>query len=140
VRLPIPPPPHCLTTYFFGAGAGAGWGGNCTGIVLFGPALVGAAAGALFPGPACAGAVFTAFCRSSTLPDVAAFRVAKIASDSDVIMKTTAEIVVAFDSTVADPRGPNAVCDPMPPNAPARSAAFPLCSNTTITKKKQTRM
>jgi hypothetical protein len=53
-------------------------------------------------------------------------------------MKTAAAIVVAFESTVADPRGPKAVCDPMPPKAPAKSAALPLCSNTTTTKKKQT--
>ena len=96
-----------------------------------------AGAGALEPG--CAGAVFTgAFCRSSTLPEEAAFRVARIASDSDVIMKSAAAIVVAFDRTVADPRGPKAVCDPIPPNAPAKSAALPLCSRTTTTRKKQT--
>ena len=28
-----------------------------------------------------------------------------------------------------------AVCDPMPPNAPARSAAFPLCNSTTTIRK-----
>ena len=50
----------------------------------------------------------------------------------------TADIVVALERSVAEPRGPNAVCDPMPPNAPARSAAFPLCSNTTMIRKRQT--
>lgn len=35
--------------------------------------------------------------------------VARIDSDIEVIMKTTAEMVVAFDSSVAEPRGPNAV-------------------------------
>src|ERR1700682_2548511 len=89
--------------------------------------------------PGCAGAVLTgAFCRSRTLPEEAALRVARIASDSDVIMKTAAAIVVALDRTVADPRGPNAVCEPIPPKAPARSAALPLCSSTTTTRKKQT--
>jgi len=61
-----------------------------------------------------------------------------IASVNDVTMKTAAAMVVAFERTVADPRGPNAVCDPIPPNAPARSAALPLCNSTTTTRKKQT--
>ena len=56
----------------------------------------------------------------------------------DVTMNTAAAIVVAFESSVADPRGPNAVCDPIPPKAPARSAALPLCSSTTTIKKKHT--
>ena len=38
-----------------------------------------------------------------------------------------------------DPRGPNAVCEPIPPNAPARSAAFPLCNSTTTIRNKQTK-
>ncbi len=66
-------------------------------------------------------------------------RVATIESVMEVSMNRIAEIVVAFESTVAEPRGPNAVCEPMPPKAPARSAALPLCSNTTITKNAQTR-
>ena len=65
-------------------------------------------------------------------------RVARIESDSDVIMNTMADAVVAFDSSVAEPRGPKAVCEPMPPNAPARSAAFPLCSSTTMIRKMHT--
>jgi len=65
-------------------------------------------------------------------------RVARIESDSDVTMNTMAEPVVAFESSVAEPRGPKAVCEPMPPNAPAKSAAFPLCSNTTMIRKMQT--
>jgi len=67
-----------------------------------------------------------------------AFRVAMIESVNDVTIKATAEIVVAFDSSVAEPRGPKAVCEPMPPNAPAKSAAFPLCSKTTMIRKMQT--
>jgi hypothetical protein len=56
----------------------------------------------------------------------------------DVTINTTAEIVVAFDSSVAEPRGPKAVCDPMPPNAPARSAALPLCNRITMIRNKHT--
>ena len=62
---------------------------------------------------------------------------ARIDSESDVTMNIAAASVVALESNVAEPRGPKAVCDPMPPNAPARSAAFPLCSSTTTIKKKQ---
>jgi len=65
-------------------------------------------------------------------------RVAMIESVTDVSIKSTAEIVVAFESTVADPRGPNTVCDPIPPNAPAKSAALPLCSSTTTTRIRHT--
>jgi hypothetical protein len=75
---------------------------------------------------------------SNTLEPKPALRVAMIESESDVTMNSTAEMVVAFESKVADPRGPKAVCEPMPPNAPARSAAFPLCSNTTTIRKTQT--
>lgn len=64
-------------------------------------------------------------------------RVARIESESEVTMNRTAETVVALDSRVADPRGPNAVCEPIPPNAPARSAAFPLCKRTTTIRKRQ---
>jgi imidazolonepropionase-like amidohydrolase len=52
-------------------------------------------------------------------------------------MNNTADAVVAFESSVADPRGPNAVWEPIPPNAPARSAAFPLCNSTTTIRNKQ---
>ena len=77
---------------------------------------------------------------SRTVVPTPAFLVARIDSVIDVIMKRTAEIVVAFDNRVAEPRGPNAVCEPIPPNAPARSAAFPLCSKTTIIRKMHTTM
>ena len=88
-----------------------------------------------------AGALVVVFepCRSSTgAADTPAFRVATMESEIDVSMKRIAEIVVAFDSSVADPRGPKAVCEPMPPKAPARSAALPLCSKTTMIRKRQT--
>ena len=58
-----------------------------------------------------------------------------IASESEVTMKVTAAQAVALDSTVAEPRGPNTVCEPMPPNAPARSAALPLCRRTTMNQE-----
>jgi hypothetical protein len=57
---------------------------------------------------------------------VPALRVATIDNDIDVTMNKIADIVVAFESKVADPLGPKAVWEPIPPNAPARSAALPL--------------
>ena len=65
-------------------------------------------------------------------------RVATTESDIDVNMNRIAEIVVAFDRSVAEPRGPKAVCEPMPPKAPARSAALPLCSRTTMIRNRHT--
>src|SRR5579863_6614757 len=59
-------------------------------------------------------------------------------SVSEVIMNTMAHQVVARERNVAAPRGPKAVWLPAPPNAPARSAALPLCSMMTITSTKQT--
>ena len=53
-------------------------------------------------------------------------------SVSDVIINTIAHHVVARDKNVAAPRGPNAVWLPAPPNAPAKSAADPLCSMITM--------
>jgi hypothetical protein len=64
--------------------------------------------------------------------------VANIDNEIDVSINKIADIVVAFESSVADPRGPKAVCDPIPPNAPARSAALPLCSSTTTIRKRHT--
>jgi hypothetical protein len=82
--------------------------------------------------------VLPGVCPSSTVDPTPAVRVARIANEIEVTMKRIAAVVVAFESTVADPRGPNAVCEPMPPNAPARSAALPLCSNTTMIRNRQT--
>ena len=53
-------------------------------------------------------------------------------SVSEVSMKTMAHQVVARERKVAAPRGPKAVWLPAPPNAPARSAALPLCSMITM--------
>jgi hypothetical protein len=105
-------------------------------------AVAGVAAGA--PGvagwPDFAGAdwVWPVFSRTVLPKLVPPLRVAMIESVSDVNMKITAETVVAFESSVADPRGPNAVWLPIPPNAAAISPALPLCSSTTMMMNKQT--
>ena len=67
-------------------------------------------------------------------------RDAKMESVIEVTMKMMADQVVAFDRAVAAPRGPNAVWLPMPPKAAAMSPLLPLCSNTTMMRKKQTMM
>src|ERR1700722_5751190 len=69
-------------------------------------------------------------------PDVGAERLNERVSD--VIMKTMAHQVVARERNVAAPRGPTAVWLPAPPNAPARSAALPLCSIITAISTRQT--
>jgi len=46
---------------------------------------------------------------SNTVPAPPLLRDDKMDSAKDVHMKITAEIVVALESSVADPRGPNAV-------------------------------
>jgi len=89
--------------------------------------------------PPGAGALFvTGAARSNTVEPVRPVRVAITDNVNDVSINNPAAIVVAFDNTVAAPRGPKAVCDPIPPKAPARSAALPLCNRTTITRKKHT--
>ena len=57
---------------------------------------------------------------------------------NEVAMKIPADHAVKRESSVAAPRAPNAVWDPPPPNAPARSARFPVCSNTTRIKNTAT--
>ena len=57
----------------------------------------------------------------------------------DVSMNMMAHQVVALVRNVAAPLGPKAVWLPAPPNAPAKSAASPLCSNTTIINTPQIR-
>src|SRR5262249_18577707 len=53
-----------------------------------------------------------------------------------VTMKSPARIVVAPDSTLAGPRGPNAGCVPPPPKAPARALPLPGCRRTTPIRKR----
>jgi len=90
-------------------------------------------------GAGVAGAEVCTGCRWSAvpLPDPDPL-VAIIESEIDVSMKTIVEIVVAFESSVAEPRGPNAVWEPIPPKAPARSAALPLCKRITTIRNKHT--
>jgi hypothetical protein len=132
--------------FLFGAlFAGAGCvGAGGTGMVTVFPEFDGAdgvtgIGKVVFDGALFAGAGFFV-CSSNTVEPRPALRVAMIESESEVTMNRIAEIVVAFESNVAEPRGPNAVCDPIPPKAPARSAAFPLCNRTTIIRKTQTTM
>ena len=65
-------------------------------------------------------------------------RDAMMESVIEVTMKMMADQVVARESAVAAPRGPNAVWLPMPPKAAAMSPLLPLCKSTTMIKKKQT--
>ena len=111
-------------------------GGTTTRNYFLGAA--GAGAGAVWGVTPIFGCVNAFFPFTSSEDPPPASRVAKIDSDMDVNMNTIAEIVVAFDSSVADPLGPNAVCEPIPPNAPAKSAALPLCSSTTIIRNRHT--
>src|SRR6202044_2761338 len=59
-------------------------------------------------------------------------------SPMEVSMKMMADHVVRRVSKFAAPRGPNAVCEPCPPNAPARSADFPCWMRTTPMRNRQT--
>ena len=65
-------------------------------------------------------------------------REAMIESVIEVIIKMMVDQVVALDNAVAAPRGPKAVWLPIPPNAAAISPLLPLCSSTTMIRKKQT--
>src|SRR5450755_3936650 len=56
----------------------------------------------------------------------------------EVTIKMTVDQVVALERAVAAPRGPKAVWLPIPPNAAAISPLLPLCSSTTMIRKKQT--
>src|ERR1700727_2075698 len=59
-------------------------------------------------------------------------------SVTDVNMNSTAEMVVALESAVAAPRGPNAAWLPCPPKAAEMSPALPLCKRTTIIRNRHT--
>jgi hypothetical protein len=52
-------------------------------------------------------------------------------------MNMIAHQVVARDKNVVAPRGPKAVWLPEPPNAPAKSAASPLCNRITPISTRQ---
>jgi hypothetical protein len=83
--------PGALLRFYFFAGAGA------AGAAGFG------ATGAAGTEP------FTGWRSSTVLLLAPALFVAMIDSDIDVSMNSTIDTVVAFDSSVAEPRGPNAV-------------------------------
>ena len=86
-----------------GLSPGCGFTLICTGCAPGGTPAGSDCAGAdVFTGAVLAGAV------SSTDVPSPAFRVARIESESEVTMNNTAEMVVAFESSVADPRGPKA--------------------------------
>ena len=53
-----------------------------------------------------------------------------------MIIKSDAAIVVALDSTVAVPRGPKTVCEPIPPNAPAKVGRFTALQQYNYDQKK----
>jgi len=110
---------RCRQSYF----AGAGCAGGCAG-----------AAGC--------DVVCDPFMFDKTDPEVVAAlrRTAKIESVMEVSINSTADHVVALERAVAAPRGPKAVWLPMPPKAAAMSPLLPLCSSTTIIRKKHTRM
>ena len=54
-------------------------------------------------------------------------------------MKSTAQTVVIFVSSVAPPRAPNAVWLEPPPKALAMSPPLPCCSRMTSRSSRQTR-
>src|SRR5215467_16029102 len=82
-----------------------------------------------------AGAGFENFCKIE--PPCSTLRSTRTTIAIAHTMNITAHHVVACESTEAAPRGPNAVWLPAPPKAPARSAAFPLCNNTTTISTRQ---
>ena len=123
----------------FGADVGAEDGGaeeaGADGLGVTGEGTGVGAAGAGATGAACLG-VFENCC-STELPEVPVFVLMCMVKAIDVIMNMMAHQVVALERNVAAPRGPKAVWLPAPPNAPARSAASPLCSNTTTISRPQ---
>jgi hypothetical protein len=123
--------------YFDGVvGAGVdGAGAVGAGVDEFG---IAGAAGAGVAGAAGL-AVFENCCKTE-LPEAAAVEFWRMVMAIDVSINMIAHHVVALERNVAAPRGPNAVWLPAPPNAPARSAASPLCSNTTMINRPQTRI
>src|SRR4029077_16247268 len=104
--------------------------------VLFGAGCgaAGCGGGTLWGVGGCGGAGLENF--SSTEPPCTPLSVCSTSAIAHT-MNIIAHHVVARDSTVAAPRGPNAVWLPAPPNAPAMSAALPLCSSTTMIKNRQ---
>jgi hypothetical protein len=74
-------------------------------------------------------------CRTECGPEERTYNTVRLI---EVTMKMTADQVVSRVSTLAAARGPNAVCEPCPPKAPARSAERPCCSKTTPIRNRHT--
>jgi hypothetical protein len=113
--------------HFAGAGAGTG-------------VAVGAAAGGVLGAGVAAGADAGALAGIESSTEPLPLEPLEDISEriNEVAMKIPADQAVRRDSRVAAPRAPNAVCDPPPPNAPARSARFPVWRRTTRTKNTAT--
>src|SRR5262249_20867382 len=137
-------PPDRPYPYFLSGAAGGVWAGAGFGAALL-PAGAGAGATGIPPagagvgwgvaGALLAGAVPVSCTTEEPLSDPK-----RTPSQIDVIMKTTAEMVVAFDRKVAAPRAPKAVWLPPPPKAPAMSARLPVWSRTTRIRTSETAM
>src|SRR5487761_1321051 len=65
-------------------------------------------------------------------------RATKTVNEMEVSAKTIAAHAVIFVNRLSVPHGPNAVCEPCPPKAPARSAPLPGCSRMMPIRTKQT--
>jgi len=90
--------------------------------------------------PGCAGAEV---CLAGFKPCITELPLLRLIITESVIeetIKITADQVVALVRTLAADRGPNAVCEPIPPKAAATSALLPLWSSTTMIKKTHTKM
>ena len=157
VRLPVPPRPHRGKDFIVAApektgkaresskrsnrsklnyglvgAAGAGCdGAGAEDCGTTGVGVTGAGAGTVF------GAGFDTFSKTELPPTVPRPRSTLTTIVSAQTMNMIAHHVVAWERIVAAPRGPNAVWLPAPPNAPARSAALPLCSSTTMISTRQ---
>jgi hypothetical protein len=138
-----------LDDFSFDGGAGvagcAGAGGAVAGgVVVVGAA--GAASAGLFSAGGVAGAGVAGAAgvvgagavapggTTDRLPGLAA----TIVNASVFTMKMIAAASVALESTVADPRCPNAVWLEPPPNVPDQSALLPCCKSTTRIRNRQT--
>src|SRR6202011_2150058 len=114
------------------AGAGCvGAGTDDCGTTGAGVTGAGAGVGAVL------GVGFDTFSRTELPPTVPRPRSTFTTIASAQTMNMIAHHVVACERIVAAPRGPKAVWLPAPPNAPARSAALPLCSSTTMISTRQ---
>jgi len=116
-----------------GAGDGAAGAAGVSAGAVAGAA--GVASAGLFAGGVAGGVVVGTFAGTT---DRLPARPETIVNARDVTMNMIAAAVVAFDSSVACPRCPNAVWLDPPPNVPDQSALLPCCSNTTRIRNKQT--